>query len=351
MPAGPFSRLSLAAAALALAAVAAAWMVRGGTMFSPGALHAGGETAAVLGGVPSHAALGRRCGACHVPPWSRETMDRRCLACHADIQADLRDAASLHGKLAAPEACRACHTEHRGPRANLTRFGKNGPAHDQFGFSLAAHRRTAAGQRFACGDCHAATTYRFEPERCASCHREYQPALIGRHVADWGSDCLACHDGRDRFSRGVFDHDRLRFRLTGAHRETACVACHAGARSLAGFETAPVDCLGCHRKDDEHRGEFGNDCGACHTTQTWKGARFEHSFPLDHGGRGRIACQTCHQDRTNYKLYTCYGCHEHRPARVRAEHAEEGIRDLDNCARCHPTGREEEAEREGEEHD
>jgi hypothetical protein len=40
--------------------------------------------------------------------------------------------------------------------------------------------------------------------------------------------------------------------------------------------------------------------------------------------------------------YTCYGCHEHSRSEVESEHREEGIGNLSNCVRCHPTGREEE---------
>jgi hypothetical protein len=110
-----------------------------------------------------------------------------------------------------------------------------------------------------------------------------------------------------------------------------------------------VECIGCHRADDEHRGEFGSDCGECHSVETWEGARFDHEFPLDHGEEGTIPCRTCHEDRTNYKSYTCYGCHEHSPARIRAKHDEEGItgRELEDCVRCHPTGREHEGEGRG----
>ena len=71
---------------------------------------------------------------------------------------------------------------------------------------------------------------------------------------------------------------------------------------------------------------------------------FDHEFPLDHGSRGRASeCSVCHQDAPrSYRTYTCYGCHEHSPARVAAEHREEGVRNLDDCVRCHATGREHE---------
>lgn len=45
-------------------------------------------------------------------------------------------------------------------------------------------------------------------------------------------------------------------------------------------------------------------------------------------------CVTCHKGGV-YSTYTCYGCHEHTPAKIRAEHEEEGIRDFENCVECH----------------
>ncbi len=58
----------------------------------------------------------------------------------------------------------------------------------------------------------------------------------------------------------------------------------------------------------------------------------------------RPPASTCHVGN-DYKRYTCYGCHEHTPAKVRAEHEEEGIRDFENCVKCHRSGDKESAER------
>lgn len=64
-----------------------------------------------------------------------------------------------------------------------------------------------------------------------------------------------------------------------------------------------------------------------------------HDFPLDHGGQGEVACETCHS--ASYTQYTCYGCHEHQPEEIRQEHSEENIdlEALQSCAECHPDGR------------
>ncbi|MGQ9768653.1 MAG: hypothetical protein ACUVSS_15535 [Anaerolineae bacterium] len=48
------------------------------------------------------------------------------------------------------------------------------------------------------------------------------------------------------------------------------------------------------------------------------------------------------------KAYTCYGCHEHTPAKIESEHLEEGIWNFADCVKCHPTGREGEGNGKGE---
>jgi hypothetical protein len=338
------------------AAAGAAWWLTGGAIFSPGALSSAATGRTRAGGIVSHADLDRRCGACHSAPLSRTSMSQRCLSCHEAIRGELADSGSLHGALEGASACLACHTEHRGRSASLTRFEGGRVAHERFGFSLAAHPLTADGRPFACGDCHAGRAFRFSGERCLTCHQGYQPEFVRGHIQAWGGDCQACHEGSDRFSRGRFTHDSTGFPLTGGHRNLPCTDCHAGVRTLAGYRGTPSDCAGCHRADDPHRGAFGTDCGACHSTDTWKNARFEHTFPLTHGDGGRIPCRTCHVQTGDYKSYSCYGCHEHSPERIQRKHREEGVqRNLQDCVRCHATGREHEGEgregRRGEEGD
>lgn len=286
-----WTRWSLGAAAVAAVALLAAWMFSGGAMLSPGALHAGGEGDVALGGVASHAELAGRCSACHAPPVGAERMADRCLTCHVEVRAEMADTTRLHGVLPDAARCVHCHVEHRGPRAVLTVFSGQGFAHERLGFSLAAHRRTPEGAAFTCTTCHARETFRFAEGGCATCHAGYQAAFVSTHVDDWGSDCAACHDGRDRFS--AFRHDTVRFRLTGRHVPQRCTACHAPVRAFAAFANAPATCVGCHRDDDEHRGRMGPSCGTCHNTVDWEDAddddrgRDREDRGRDRGGRGR----------------------------------------------------------------
>jgi hypothetical protein len=344
----PFSRASVVAMVVTAVAVSAAVTTRGGSMFSPGALHAGDSTPVMLGGVRSHAETRGGCGSCHAALGSSRPMATRCLACHDDVKDALGDTATLHGALADARACLACHTEHLGPTARLTKIDGFGTAHGVLGFSLAAHQRTASDRAFACEDCHVTNAFRFEGERCESCHRDYQRAFVVRHVADWGRECQSCHDGVDRFSRGRFVHDTTGFVLDGAHTRATCAGCHTDVADLRGYSRAPDSCNGCHAADDAHRGKFGEDCAACHGTSSWEGARVKHeAFPLDHGEGGPIACKTCHEDSRNYKSYTCYNCHEHSRDRVERQHrGEVRSQNLDDCLRCHRDG-----SGEGEEHE
>lgn len=178
-----------------------------------------------------------------------------------------------------------------------------------------------------CFACHAPLTGS-SSERCASCHK---PAEIGRlttkglpllkpltktpfHQKLVSKDCVACHSDHSGVKRyreqGRFNHALLQKDTLGQ-----CQSCHK----------LPTDSL--------HRQISGN-CSQCHNQNKWTPATFDHDkyFVLDRDHHAR--CVTCHEG-SDYKIYTCYGCHEHTPASIRREHIEEGIRNFSNCVKCH----------------
>lgn len=184
---------------------------------------------------------------------------------------------------------------------------------------------------------------------CENCHvaigqqRQTQTGLHGRLST---SDCTLCHRehlgaDHDLFA-AAFDqfsqehHDAL-FALTGAHATLDCADCHQDEQ----YAGTPGDCVGCHAEPALHQGLFGTDCARCHTAEGWRPAALTaHTFPLDHGDEGTIACATCHT--LTFNAYTCDACHE--AAEMAEEHEEEGISaaELVQCAECHPTGLEDE---------
>jgi hypothetical protein len=212
-------------------------------------------------------------------------------------------------------------------------------------FSLARHQVDYQGEELACEACHGENEFS-SPIDCRSCHEAAAPEFVAGHTVLFGGDCLACHDGLD--AAADFEHAAV-FPLDGAHVQVDCAACHElGEAFLAGaaWGARPArDCVACHAEPEIHAGLFGTDCQRCHTVAAWAPAELtQHTFPLDHGGEGKIPCQTCHV--STYADYTCTNCHAHDPAATRAEHLEENISaaELAECAACHPTGSEDEAD-------
>lgn len=101
------------------------------------------------------------------------------------------------------------------------------------------------------------------------------------------------------------------------------------------------NCTGCHQKpNDKFHGSVQGNCDKCHSLSKWKPATFEHAtfFILDRNHNA--PCNTCHTNSSDYKMYTCYGCHEHSESKIRSEHNEEGISNFSNCISCHRSGNE-----------
>jgi len=178
-----------------------------------------------------------------------------------------------------------------------------------------------------CFACHAPLTGAAS-ERCITCHK---PAEIGRltskglplikpltstpfHQKLISQDCVACHS----------DHAGVKRYKTTGHFNHALLQ-----------QATRAQCQSCHQspKDALHRQITGN-CSQCHTQEKWTPATFNHNkyFVLD--GDHNTRCVTCHVSN-DYTRYTCYGCHEHTPENIRREHIEEGIRNFDNCVKCH----------------
>ena len=102
-------------------------------------------------------------------------------------------------------------------------------------------------------------------------------------------------------------------------------------------EDDPHQCKECHDDPEVHLGKFGLDCSRCHVTAAWVPAQLtRHIFRLDHGGEGKVACETCHED--SYDEHTCYSCHDHQPDEMQEVHAQEDIPEFEDCVACHPTG-------------
>ena len=326
---GCLSGTGIIAALVTALVIAGFTWVRGGVLYSPGELSA--KSGEVLGGVTSHAEIGGNCKACHTALWERDTMADRCTVCHTAIAGQMKQVASMHGRMEHDNpdlACRHCHPDHRGPDAALTQMDSGLFPHEAVGFSLNGHQRTAGGEAFTCDDCHHGDISTFASDSCQTCHRQMDSVFALAHSLAYGDACLDCHDGVDRFGEN-FKHNFV-FKLEGRHIDVLCAKCHLDARTLADFPNAPQDCAACHRKNDPHEGRFGFDCAACHSAEGWMPARFDHNlaaFNLE-GEHAEVRCEECHQNGV-YKdtPSDCYSCHQ--------QDDEHDGRFGADCAACH----------------
>lgn len=329
---GCLSSSAVAAAVFVAILVAGIYFLGGAGLFSPGALSAQASILPVVG-VSSHAQI-TDCAQCHPAPWSGENMSDRCLACHPEIQQDPKNFHNVVFAKSQLTTCRGCHTEHHGPNASLTFVSASANfQHDLLGYSLLAHPKMADGRPFECVDCHKEGygNKSFDQFVCTTCHSSLDAAFTTVHVRDFGTNCLACHDGVDSYGR-AFDHTKVAFSLTGKHATTACGGCHQGAQDLAALKAAPQVCSACHAKDDVHKGDMGSDCGQCHTPADWTQAVIDHAqtaFPLT-GMHMNVPCLHCHVNNVFKGTPTnCFSCHA-------KDDAHQG--DLGSvCETCHST--------------
>jgi hypothetical protein len=240
-----------------------------------------------------HAQIEKNCLSCHRP--FRGALAMQCTNCHKPDEIGIKNVKgmaiarkdsniSFHRGLPT-NSCIGCHTDHKGRDSTraIRAF-----RHEGISFDLRAN--------------------------CNSCHDVQKPK---DKLHDYATrSCGECHS-TSGWKPASFDHKML----ASAQR---CIECHKGE--------VPKDRL---------HSSAGANCSTCHGTSGWKPASFDHDryFRLDRDHRA--SCSTCHKDSSDFKKYTCYGCHEHTPSNIASEHREEGIRNYQNCMRCHKSGSDE----------
>jgi ssDNA-binding Zn-finger/Zn-ribbon topoisomerase 1 len=283
---------------------------------------------------------------------SHADFEEECAMCHA----------SWHGATA--DRCESCHTDVAGQR--IGDFGLHGRLPDT--------------------------------SQCQQCHTDHQGREadlthfdLASFEHDWLTDfslflhetdfdetpivCLDCHPQKDYLAMTincVECHQMADPIFTANHRGQfgeECQACHDGQDSMASFEHqavfpldgahtsidcadchvqsildgTPDECAGCHAEPAIHAGSFGQDCLRCHTTATWLPAQLTYHTFPLNHGDEGKIGCQTCHDQ-DYTGYTCTNCHAHVPGEIRQTHLEIDINDFDDCIACHPTGRADEVE-------
>ena len=236
-----------------------------------------------------------KCVTCHSSlKFTRE--GGQCVDCHTDVhRAEL-------GRL-----CERCHTPQSWVIPDMAQ------KHAQTRFSL-----VGAHAMVNCDRCHTnVQKYEYVGLRsdCYACHAgTYESTTSPNHQSvGFSTDCVQCHSVTALRWVGTFDHGRVGFPLTGAHRAIPCGECHLPGT----FTGAPTQCAGCHLNDytsttnPPHAPGFSTECQGCHSTSAWQPATFNHdmAFPLT-GAHRTAACADCHSGN-NYSNTPreCAGCH------------------------------------------
>lgn len=358
-----------------------------GTLLASTALADSVETALMPGQViEGHAKWEENCTMCH-KRFDKAAQSRLCLDCHRDVRQDVDRRQGFHGRLKEQQECRECHTEHKGRTEHIAPINERTFDHSQTDFILrgahadnqkvackACHKsqvkfrnaptscygchkkddkhkgrvgescaechaeQTWKDVRFdhtktkyplkgkhaevACKFCHAEDRYKHTPMECYSCHKKDD-----KHQGQEGANCEECHDTRS-WKKTPVDHNKSRFPLLGKHGQVDCKKCHL----TPAFKNAPADCHSCHKKDDKHKGAYGDKCETCHGASDWKAIGFDHelhtTYPL-RGTHATATCGSCHKGQ----LYTdktptdCHACHKN-------DDKHKG-RFSERCERCH----------------
>jgi len=175
----------------------------------------------------------------------------------------------------------------------------------------------------SCITCHApdalvlakqSTAFHATIATCASCHVEHQ----GAKVRPIKMDHLALVEAGLRAAQAGIGPDQP--------AATGMAALRRSLAAVTGNEPAKIgevlDCASCHSFRDKHRALFGQQCAACHATETWKIAGFLHPSPKSQD------CNQCHQappshfmmhfammdqkiaGQSGARVEQCYLCHQ-----------------------------------------
>jgi hypothetical protein len=278
-----------------------------------------------------HGGIKEKCSECHADTgWKDTRFDHFKKSKFAlEDKHDKRQCDDCHAKgryKDTPNTCAACHKKDDDKSGHKGQFGeKCQSCHNAKGWKDIAfnhdsdthyplrgkHRKTE------CTDCHTGHLYKQKlPEQCWDCHKKDD-----KHKESLGKDCAPCHSESGWKDPPRFNHNDTRFPLLGKHDKVACNDCHKSAtgKDAKMYKDVPMDCYGCHKKDDKHEGTLGEKCVDCHAERDWKNThRFDHDktrFALRNGhAKAETKCTDCH-GKTPLKSFrnterSCFACHK-----------------------------------------
>ena len=232
--------------------------------------------------------------------------------------------------------CKECHSEESFHLIkNLNTFN-----HDKTGFTLVGKHKTVT-----CKLCHKteSMTDKLKHDKCSNCHTDYHKGEFAKKGVS--PDCNDCHTNKN-FTETSFTierHNKLKFKLEGAHVATACIQCHRKQKDWK-FSKMPVNCVECHT--NIHKGFISDkfianeNCTSCHIVNNWKSVKFDHDktdFKLE-GAHTKQVCASCHFKKNSNGIRVqefkgnskeCSSCHKDNHV------GQFAVNSKTDCTRCH----------------
>ena len=268
------------------------------------------------------------CQQCHVNAnYKLTSANTQCASCHLnDFNATNNPP---HASAGFPTDCSVCHSTTNWLGASFN--------HASTGWALTGFHATVQ-----CNQCHVNNNYKLTSTVCVTCHlKDFQSATNPNHVVSgFPQQCDVCHNTA-AWIPSSFNHNNTPFPLTGFHTKVPCAQCHVNNN----YTSVPTACYSCHQADynatnnpNHVAAGFPTTCATCHTTTSWLGATFNHTwFPTNHGGANGV-CSTCHTNPSNYLVFTCTNCHQKTQTDSNHRGVSGYVYNSTNCYNCHRNG-------------
>jgi len=228
------------------------------------------------------------CKKCHIDPSRYKEASQECVSCHRKDDKHK----GQYGK-----KCEDCHNDRDWKKIDFD--------HDlKTNFNLLGKHSSVK-----CLSCHKRPLYKEKtPTTCIACHRKEDV-----HKGGLGEKCATCHN-EEKWKTARFNHDKdTKYPLLGKHFTTKCEACHK-PEMKAKKEKLALTCIGCHKGDDRHKGDYGTKCESCHQEKDWKTIHFNHDKDTKYlllGKHITTKCEACHTPGLRNKIaLTCGSCHK-----------------------------------------
>lgn len=263
----------------------------------------------------------------------------KCANCHESL---------VFAKIGA--ACVDCHTDiHRGELGKNCESCHNSVSWENRQEVFQQHLETrfpllGAHALTDCESCHfnqQRNSFKNTPVECNVCHaQDYLATSNPNHQqAGFPMQCQECHPSNS-MSWVDTEFDHAVFPLTGAHKRTACEACH-----VSSFTGTPNECSVCHQSDyqqttnpNHQQFSFQTSCESCHNSERWEATTFNHEgasgFALV-AVHNTLLCAQCHvNNQVTGIARDCFGCHE-TDYRAAADPNHAAANYPHDCTTCH----------------